>query len=129
MGVAGKKGGRAAWGQARHAFRVLSREIMAELKTSASKKEVYENFKDRLGMSYATFAAWVKVHEEKSEAPLLAPLEASDQAPLDQEIADAPRSAPPAAPRKPSSGPLIVRSEKEKTFHWDPTEAFDKKFD
>jgi hypothetical protein len=127
--VAGKRGGRAAWGQARHSFRVLSREIMAELKTSASKKEVYERFKDRLGMSYATFAAWAKVYEEKSDAPLLAPLKASDKAPLDPEIADAPRSAQPAVPRKQSSGPLIVRSEKERTFHWDPTEAFNKKFD
>ncbi len=127
--MARKRGGRAAWGQARHAFRVLSREIMAEFKTSASKKEVYERFKDRLGMSYATFAAWVKVYEETSEAPLLAPLEASDPAPLDPKIADAPHSAPPAASRKQSSGPIIVRSEKEKTFHWDPMEAFDKKFD
>ena len=127
--MAGKKGGRAGWGQARHAFRVLSREIMAEIKTSASKKEVFDKFKDRLGMSYATFAAWVKFYEEKRKPQLLAPLEASDQAPFDPKIADAPRSAPPTAPRKPSSGPLIVRSEKEKTFHWDPTEAFDKKFD
>jgi hypothetical protein len=57
---------------ARHAFRVLSCEIMAELRTSASKKEGDDKFKDRSGMSYVTVASWVEV-DEKTEAPLLAP--------------------------------------------------------
>jgi hypothetical protein len=130
--VAGKEGDRARWGEARHSFRVLAGEILAELDASASKKQVYEKHRARLRMSYVTFTRWVRTHQkprESSDAPLLAHLEASKAA--DREAASPQASAlqDKPAPRKPGSGPLIVRSEKERTFHWDPTEAFDKKFD
>jgi hypothetical protein len=130
--VAGKGGDRARWGEARHSFRVLAVEILAELEASASKKQVYEKYRTRLKMSYVTFTRWVRAHQKRresvSDAPLLALLEASK--PGDREAASPQASAPHEKPAlRPSSGPLIVRSEKERTFHWDPTEAFDQKFD
>ena len=42
--MAGKGGDRARWGEARHSFRVLAAEIVAELDMSASKKQVYEKY-------------------------------------------------------------------------------------
>ncbi len=131
--MAGKGGGRAWWGEARHSFRVLAVEILAELDTSASKKQVYEKYRTRLKMSYVTFTRWVRVHQKRresvSDAPLLALIEASKAA---NRQANPPRVSAPQdkpAPEKMGSGPLIVRSEKERTFHWDPTEAFNQKFD
>ena len=131
--MAGKGGDRARWGEARHSFRVLAAEIVAELDMSASKKQVYEKYRTRLKMSYVTFTRWVRAHQKRresvSDAPLHALLEASK--PTDRE-ADPPQASEPRekpAPDKPSSGPLILRSEKERTFHWDPTEAFNQKFD
>jgi hypothetical protein len=112
---------------------VLAGEILAELEASASKKQVYERYQARLRMSYVTFTRWTRAHQKRresaSDAPLLTLLEASE--PANREAASPQASAPQdkPAPAKPRSGPLIVRSEKEKTFHWDPTEAFDKKFD
>jgi hypothetical protein len=84
-------------------------------------------------MSYVSFTRWVRTHQNRresaSDAPLLTLLEASKAA--DREAASPEASAPQDKPSstKPRSGPLIVRSEKERTFHWDPTEAFNKKFD
>ena len=131
--MAGKGGDRARWGEARHSFRVLAAEIVAELDMSASKKQVYEKYRTRLKMSYVTFTRWVRVHQKRREsvpdAPLHVLLGASQ--PTDRE-ADPPQASEPRekpASDKPSSGPLILRSEKERTFHWDPTEAFNQKFD
>ena len=126
--MAGKGGDRARWGEARQSFRVLAAQVLAELDRSASKKQVYEKYRTRLKMSYVTFTRWVRAHQKRresvSDAPLHALLEASK--PTDREAAPPQASEPPD---KRSSGPLILRSEKERTFHWDPTEAFNQKFD
>ena len=131
--MTGKGGDRARWGEARHSFRVLAAEIVAELDSSASKKQVYEKYRTRLKMSYVTFTRWVRAHQKHRESVSDAPLHALVEAPkpTDRE-ADPPQASEPRekpASDKPSSGPLILRSEKERTFHWDPTEAFNQKFD
>jgi hypothetical protein len=112
---------------------VLAAQILAELDMSASKKQVYEKYRTRLKMSYVTFTRWVRAHQKRRESiadvPLHALLEATK--PTDRE-SDPPQASEPhekPARDKPSSGPLILRSEKERTFHWDPTEAFNQKFD
>ncbi len=129
--MAGKGGDRARWGEARHSFRVLATEILTELDTSASKKQVYQRYQARLKMSYVTFTRWVRTHQKRresvSDAPLVALLETSKVA--NREAASPQGSPPQNKPSPERTGPLIVRSEKERTFHWDPTEAFNKKFD
>ena len=126
--MAGKGENRAGWGEARHSFRVLAAEIVVELDTSASKKQVYEKYRTRLRMSYVTFTRWVRAHKKSRENILNVQLEVSKPDPkAGPHLASQLREKP--APDKPSFGPLIVRSEKEKTFHWDPTEAFNQKFD
>jgi hypothetical protein len=127
--VAGKGTDRARWGEARHSFRVLSAEIVADLDTSASKKQVYEKHRARLRMSYVTFTRWVRAHQKRRDCFSHATLEASELSGREAAPHQAPAIHERPIPYKQSSGPLIVRSEKERTFHWDPTEAFDKKFD
>jgi hypothetical protein len=126
--VAGKGEHRARWGEARHSFRVLAAEILAELNTSASKKQVYEKYQTRLKMSYVTFTRWVRAHQKRRENVSHAQLEVSKR---DREAGPHQPSAlhEKPAPDKPTSGPLIVRSKKEKIFHWNPTEAYNQKFD
>ena len=125
--MAGKGENRARWGEARHSFRVLAAEILAELDTSASKKQVYEKYRTRLKMSYVTFTRWVRAHQKRLVSVSHAPLEVSKPDPEARPRQASALHGKPA-PDKPTSGPLMVRSEKERTFHWDPTEAFNQKF-
>jgi hypothetical protein len=127
--VAEKGTDRARWGEARHSFRVLAAEIMADLDASASKKQVYEKHRARLRMSYVTFTRWVRAHQKRRDCVSHSTLETFKPSSREPAPHQAPALHERPRPYKQSSGPLIVRSEKERTFHWDPTEAFDKKFD
>jgi hypothetical protein len=127
--VAGKGADRARWGDARHSFRVLAAEIVADLDRSASKKQVYEKYRDRLRMSYVTFTRWVRAHQKRRDCVSDATLEVSKSSGREAAPSQVPTLHESPAPYKQSPGPVIVRSEKERAFHWDPTEAFDQKFD
>ena len=111
---------------------MLAAQIVAELDMSASKKQVYEKYRTRLKMSYVTFTRWVRAHQKRresvSDAPLHALLEASK--PTDREV-DPPKLQSLTRRRLPINrvpGRLSCGPRKREP-PWDPTEAFNQKFD
>ena len=122
--MTGREKKRADWGAGRQAFLVLAPEVFAGLERSATRRKVYETFKDRLGMSYSQFCYWVKRYRQ--EADQAAKARSLDVA--------APHSMPPrasAAPAASSDGhkPLYLGPSEQRTFHYDPMDAYRKKYD
>lgn len=122
--LTGREKKRAEWRAGRQAFLVLASEVFAGLEGAASRRKVYEKFKDRLGMSYSQFCYWVKRYRQ--EADQAATVRSHDVA--------APLSTPPrasAAPAAPSDGhkPLYFGPSEQRTFHYDPMDAYRKKYD
>ncbi len=112
---------RQPWGDGRAKFSALAPQILAELKRGYSRRRVYEQFKDRLGICYSRFNKLVRAHEETV-----------GQAEFIPKVPCAPRSAPPAseASARSSEAPPMEKkplTEQPRGFHFDPTDISKKK--
>ena len=109
---------RARWGDGRIAFYALLPEIVSELRLKAPMSRIYAKYKGRLGISYRQFIRLVREYRDQASdkvAPVAPPrLEAASPSP-----------PPEAGARK----PLYVGPPEERTFHFDPMDAYRKKYD
>ena len=118
--MTGREKKRAEWGAARQAFLVLAPSILADLDRSVARTKVYAKFKDRLGMSYSQFCYWVKTYRQKAgEMAKASSLDGSNSLPH----ASASLAAVPGGHKPLYSGPPAQR-----TFHFDPMDAYRKEF-
>ena len=115
---------RADWGAGRQAFLVLAADILADLGRLPSGRKVYGKFKDRLGMSYSQFCYWVKRYRQEAD-------QAAKARSLDAAALHAMPPRAPAAPAAPPDGhkPLYLGPSEQRTFHYDPMDAYRKKYD
>jgi hypothetical protein len=122
--VTGREKKRADWGAGRQALLGLASEVFAGLERSASRRKVYEKFKDRLGMSYSQFCYWVKRYRQEAE-------QTAKARSLDAPAAHLTPSRASAAPAVPLDGhkPLYLGPSEQRTFHYDPMDAYRKKYD
>ncbi|ADP72048.1 hypothetical protein Rvan_2840 [Rhodomicrobium vannielii ATCC 17100] len=108
---------RAKWGDGRIAFTALLPEIAGELTRKAPMSRIYAKHKTRLGVSYRQFIRLVREYRDQ----------ASDAAPVGLPGLGAASPSPPAHGRPRT--PLYVGPPEERTFHFDPMDAYRKKYD
>jgi hypothetical protein len=120
----GRERKRAEWGAARQAFLVLATEILVDLDRLGPRTKVYEKFKDRLGMSYSQFCYWVRRYRQEGT-------QAAKAASFDGPAAHAMPAQVIGAPAAPSGDhkPLYLGPSGQRTFHYDPLDAYRKKYD
>ncbi|MBT3072038.1 hypothetical protein KKP04_14340 [Rhodomicrobium sp. Az07] len=119
--IEGEKGGekpRAKWGDGRIAFTALLPEIAGELTRKAPMSRIYAKHKSRLGVSYRQFIRLVREYRDQAS---------DDAAPVGLPGLGAASPSPPADGR--SRTPLYVGPHEERTFHFDPMDAYRKKYD
>ncbi|MFT4080216.1 hypothetical protein [Rhodomicrobium sp.] len=114
----GEEKPRAKWGDGRIAFTALLPEIAGELTRKAPMSRIYAKHKTRLGISYRQFIRLVREYRHQAS---------DDDDPVGLPGLGVASPSPPAdgRPRK----PLYVGPPEERTFHFDPMDAYRKKYD
>src|SRR5258706_543821 len=115
-----EKKSRARWGDGRVIFFALLPQIADELDSKIPITRIYSKHKDRLGISYRQFIRLVREYETKNKS-----VSSDPSAPA----AAAKLPAPPSSvePHRPIYTP--PQSRKERDFHYDPVDAYTKKYD
>ena len=113
---------RAGWGEARLAFAVLAAEIFAILNHPVALSAVHARFKDRLNMSYSQFCYWVKEYRRREMKT------GNGRINQDSSLASDTNSSPREASAN-KRGPLYIKPDPPRTFHYDPMDAYRKKWD
>jgi hypothetical protein len=98
-------------------WRALAPQIRAELAEGWSKRTVYDKYAERLRIGYSQFLRYCRKAEPPQPAPAPPPAVAQAAASLQR-----PPPAP-AAPRGEKTG-----AEPQPAFHFDPLDAYQKKF-
>ena len=99
-------------------FTRLLPEIVSELRLKAPMSRIYAKHKGRLGISYRQFIRLVREYRDEASD------EAGPGSPPRLEAAS-PSPPPEAGARK----PLYIGPPEERTFHFDPMDAYRKKYD
>lgn len=107
-------GARAKWGDGRIAFFALRVSIAADLASKVPMSRIHAKHKARLGISYRQFLRLVREFRDEAK---------EEKATLD--LSPAPRTpSPPAAPQSEVRKPLYTGPPAQRTFHFDPMNAY-----